>query len=55
MKKIVEFLIVSFLFASCQQEIKSEDISKINGYWEIEKVVFEDGKDKDYKLSLIHI
>jgi hypothetical protein len=51
MKKIVGFLIVSFLFASCQQEIKSEDISKINGYWEIEKVVFEDGKDKDYKIN----
>lgn len=51
MKKIVGFLIVSFLFVSCQQEIKSEDISKINGYWEIEKVVFEDGEDKNYKIN----
>ncbi len=51
MKKIVGLLIVSFLFFSCQQEIKSEDISKINGYWEIEKVVFEDGEDKNYKIN----
>lgn len=51
MKKIVGFLIVSFLFFSCQQEIKSEDISKINGYWEIEKVVFEEGKDKNYTIN----
>jgi hypothetical protein len=51
MKKIVGFLIVSFLFISCQQTIKPEDIAKINGYWEIEKVVFEDGQDKDYKIN----
>ena len=51
MKKIVGLLIVSFLFFSCQQEIKSEDISKINGYWEIEKVVFEEGKDKNYTIN----
>jgi len=51
MKNIVGFLFVSLLFISCQQKIKPEDISKINGYWEIEKVVFEDGKDKDYTIN----
>jgi hypothetical protein len=51
MKKIVGFLIVSFLFVSCQSEIKPEDISKINGYWEIEKVVFDDGDDKNYNIN----
>ena len=51
MKKIVGFLFVSFIFISCQQEIKREDISKINGYWEIEKVVFDEGKDKNYTIS----
>jgi len=51
MKNIVGFLFVSLLFISCQQKIKPEDISKINGYWEIEKVVFEDGKTKDYKVN----
>jgi phage anti-repressor protein len=51
MKNIVGFLFVSFLFISCQQKIKPEDISKINGYWEIEKVVFDQGDDKEYGLN----
>ncbi len=51
MRSIVGFLFVSFLFVSCQQRIKTEDIAKINGYWEIEKVVFEDGEDKNYSIN----
>ena len=51
MKKIVGFLFVSLFFISCQQKIKPEDISKINGYWEIEKVVFDQGKDKVYGIN----
>jgi len=51
MKNIVGFLFVSFLLTSCQQKIVSSDISKINGYWEIEKVVFEQGKDKNYTIN----
>ena len=51
MKNIVGFLLVSFFFISCQQTIKPEDISKINGYWEIEKVVFDEGEDKEYMVN----
>lgn len=51
MKNIVGFLFVSFLFISCHQKIKPEDISKINGYWEIERVVFDGGKDKNYTIN----
>lgn len=51
MKNIIGFLFVSFLFISCQQKIEPSDIAKINGYWEIEKVVFEQGKDKDYTIN----
>ena len=51
MKNSVRLLIVSFLFISCQQKIKTEDIAKINGYWEIEKVVFDEGKDKNYTIN----
>lgn len=51
MKKLAGLLIVSFLFISCHQKIKTEDIAKINGYWEIEKVVFEDGEDKKYTIN----
>lgn len=51
MKNSICILFLSFLFVACQQKIKKEDIPKINGYWEIEKVVFDDGKDKDYTIN----
>ena len=51
MKKTFSILFLSFLFISCQQKIKPEDISKINGYWEIEKVVFDQGEDKEYGIN----
>ena len=51
MKKTVIILLLSFFFISCQQKIKREDIPKINGYWEIEKVVFDQGEDKEYGIN----
>lgn len=51
MKNTFKILFLSFLFISCQQKIKREDISKINGYWEIEKVVFDEGEDKQYVVN----
>lgn len=51
MKNTFSILFLSFLFVSCQQTITPEDISKINGYWEIEKVVFDEGKDKEYAVN----
>lgn len=51
MKNTIIILFVSILFISSQQKIIQDDISKINGYWEIEKVVFEGGNDKDYTIN----
>jgi hypothetical protein len=51
MKNTIVIILTTFLFISCQQKVKTEDIAKINGYWEIEKVVFEDGEDKDYTVN----
>ncbi|MBW4362583.1 hypothetical protein [Flavobacterium taihuense] len=51
MKKIVGVLIVALLFVGCKQKITSADVAKINGYWEIEKVIFEDGKEKQYGMN----
>ncbi|AOW10985.1 hypothetical protein [Flavobacterium gilvum] len=48
MKKVFGVLLVALLFVGCKQKITSEDVAKINGYWEIEKVVFEDGNEKKY-------
>lgn len=51
MKNTFRILIVSLFFVACQQKIEPTDISKINGYWEIEKVVFDQGKDKKYGMN----
>ncbi|MDI5897376.1 lipocalin family protein [Flavobacterium yafengii] len=51
MKNTFSILFIAFLFVGCQQNIKPVDISKINGYWEIEKVVFDAGKDKNYGMN----
>ena len=44
-------LFLSLFFVSCGQKVEPSDIAKINGYWQIEKVVFEEGEDKDYKMN----
>lgn len=51
MKKIVYLLLVGLILVGCKQEITDKDISKINGYWEIEKVILKNGEDKNYKLN----
>jgi hypothetical protein len=51
MKKTFRILVLSLLFVGCQQKIKPTEIAKINGYWEIEKVVFDAGEDKAYKMN----
>ena len=51
MKKVFGILFISLLFVACQQKINKEDITKIKGYWEIEKVTFDKEKDKDYTIN----
>jgi hypothetical protein len=51
MKNTITILICSFLFFGCQQKIKPSDIANINGYWEIEKVVSNEEKDKKYSYN----
>lgn len=36
---------------SCQHKIQPEEVSKLNGYWEIEKVTFDKGDNKEYKVN----
>jgi hypothetical protein len=54
MKKTFSILLVVFFFVACQQKIRPEDISKINGYWEVEKVVFDSIKDKEYGMNQVY-
>jgi hypothetical protein len=51
MKTSFKILFISLLFVACKQKIEPADIAKINGYWEIEKVVFDKGDDKDYSMN----
>lgn len=51
MKKIVIIAFISILSITCTSNVNSSDIQKINGYWEIEKVVFPNGKDKEYTIN----
>ncbi|SFC99785.1 lipocalin family protein [Flavobacterium phragmitis] len=51
MKNTFMTLVLSLLFVSCKQDVKPEDIANLNGYWEIEKVVFDKGEEKDYKMN----
>lgn len=44
-------LMLTLLLVACKGAVKPEDISKINGYWEIEKVILPDGQTKDYKIN----
>ncbi|MTH18057.1 hypothetical protein [Flavobacterium sp. LC2016-01] len=51
MKNTFMILVLSLLMISCKQEIKPADIAKLNGYWEIEKVVFDKGEEKAYGMN----
>jgi hypothetical protein len=51
MKKVFGILLIALLFVGCKEKINLADVAKINGYWEIEKVVFEDGEVKQYGMN----
>ena len=50
MKKLIVLFGV-MLFVSCQQQIKQDDIAKLNGYWEISSVTKIDGEKKEFKVN----
>ncbi len=51
MRKSAALLLFSFLIFGCKEPIQSSDVSKINGYWEIEYVLLSDGSKKDYTIN----
>ena len=51
MKKLLTILLITSLLTGCQKKLSAGEISKINGYWEIEKVIFANGSTKDYKIN----
>jgi hypothetical protein len=51
MKQLFYSLIFSVILISCQEKVSPDSISKINGYWEIQKVQLPDGKEKEYTIN----
>lgn len=51
MKNLFKILLISFIFVGCSQKIDQTDIAKINGYWEIEKVISGNGTKKDFNVN----
>lgn len=51
MKNYFYLLLLTTVLISCTSKPKKEDIAKLNGYWEIEKVDFPDGNKKEYKVN----
>jgi len=37
--------------AGCKEPVKEVDLHYLNGYWEISKVVFENGSTKEYAVN----
>lgn len=54
MKKTAVLLFVTLLLTACGQKVSKEETQKLNGYWEIEKVLMADGSQKDYKINLMY-
>jgi hypothetical protein len=50
MKKTIAIAFL-FILTACHQKVTTQDISKLNGYWEIEKVTFFDGANKKYTYN----
>jgi len=51
MKHFFYSILILVFFISCQEKVTLESISKINGYWEIQKVELPDGQKKEYKIN----
>ena len=51
MKQLFYSLLFSVVLISCQEKVSPDSISKINGYWEIQKVQLPDGQEKEYKIN----
>jgi len=50
MKKLIPIALL-VLLSACHQKVTSNDIANLNGYWEIEKVVFSNGSKKEYTYN----
>lgn len=50
MKQLISFSII-FLLIGCSKRVSKENLQYLNGYWEIEEVIFSNGENKKFKVS----
>ncbi|SMC84501.1 hypothetical protein [Cellulophaga tyrosinoxydans] len=50
MKKSI-LVIFTIILTACNSKVTEEQLSFLNGYWEIEKVILPDGQKKEYKVN----
>ena len=46
-----KYVIVILLFAGCTNQKTSVDVRLLEGYWEIDKVIAQNGDEKHYKFN----
>jgi hypothetical protein len=51
MKNIALLLFTSLILLSCSGKVSTDDLTKLNGYWEIEKVITPDKAEKEYSVN----
>lgn len=44
-------VLIFFLVVCCKDKISEDSLNQLNGYWEIEKVIFPDGSTKEYSIN----
>jgi hypothetical protein len=52
MRKYAAFALL-ILLVSCKADIGPGDLSRLNGYWEIEKAALPDGSEKTYSPAML--
>lgn len=49
--RYVYILVALIGLAACKNKVEKLDLPYLNGYWEIEKVTFPDGSEKEYVVN----
>lgn len=51
MNKITVIFLLGILSLACKKSISEQELTKLNGYWEIEKAEMPDGSEKEYTVN----
>jgi hypothetical protein len=51
MQKTIVYFCLLLIVSSCDKELGPAEIKHLNGYWEIDHVVFPSGENKEYKIN----